>query len=84
MKTMIFKVGKTYYSETRSGTVRPFKVTNVLRRKSTGERVYVVGSYDGKPESRYEIRNPGVDETIIVDNRFVTVIDTHLYKGHSE
>jgi hypothetical protein len=84
MKTGIFEVGKTYYSMTRSGTVRLFKVTNVLKRKSTGERVYVVGSYDDKPERRYEIKKPGQDEFIYVDDRFATVIDTHLYKSRRE
>lgn len=77
MKTMIFEVGKTYYSQTRGGRVKPFKVTDVLRRKSTGERVFVVGSYDGKVEQRYRIHNAGSDEWIDVDSRYCTVVDTH-------
>lgn len=77
-----FETGKTYYSMTRSGNVRLFKVTNILRRKSTGERVYVVGSYDGKPECRYEIRRSNYgDEWIHVDARFCTVIDASEWRG---
>lgn len=70
-----FKTGKTYYTTTKAGELRLFKVTNVLRRKSTGERVYVVGSFDGKAEQRFEIKktNNGA-EYIIVDSRYCTVI----------
>jgi hypothetical protein len=82
MKNKEFEIGKTYYSQTRAGKIRLFKVSNVLRRKSTKERVFVVGSYDGKPEQRYEIRRTsnGV-EFIIVDTRFCTVIDTTEFTG---
>lgn len=75
MKTGLFEKGKTYYTTTRSGELRLFNTTNVLKRKSTGERVLVEGSFDGKPEQRYEIKktNDGI-EFIIVDNRYCTVI----------
>ena len=82
MKNKQFEIGKTYYSETRSGKVRLFKVTNILRRKSTGERVFVVASYDSEPEKRYAIRtgNNGY-EFVQFDDRFCTVIDTTEHKG---
>lgn len=70
-----FEKGKTYFSMTRSGNIRFFKVSQILRSKSTGKRVFVVGSYDEKPEARYEIHNTNGNEWIIVDNRFATVID---------
>ena len=82
MKNKQFEIGKVYFSMTRNGKVRLFKVTNVLRRKSTGERVCVVASYDGEPEKRYAIRtnNDGY-EWIQFDDRFCTVIDTTEHKG---
>ena len=84
MKTRLFQKGKRYYATTRSGEVRLFDVTNVLRRKSTKERVFVVGKFDGNCEQRYEIRhtNNG-EEYIIVDNRYATVVDTTEYKRKS-
>ena len=82
MKNKQFEVGKTYYSETRSGKVRLFKVTNILRRKSTGERVFVVASYDGEPEKRYAIKTLSNGyEVVQFDNRFCTVIDTTEFTG---
>ena len=81
MKSQLFEVGKTYFSMTKSGTIRLLKVTNVLRRKSTGERVFVVGSYDGEPEQRFAITTlPNGNEVIHFDDRFCTVIDTTEYK----
>ena len=74
--TNIFETNKTYWTTTKAtNELRLFKVTNVLRRKSTKERVFVVGSFDGKAEQRYEIKhtNEGT-EFIIVDNRYCTVI----------
>lgn len=75
MKNTFFETGKTYCTTTRAGELRLFKTTNVLRRKSTGERVFVVGSFDGKAEQRFEIKktNSG-SEYIIVDTRYATVI----------
>lgn len=75
MKAKQFEKGKTYFSMTRNGNVRFFKVTDILRRKSTGERVFVVGSYDEKSERRYEIHNTNGNEWIYVDNRLATVVD---------
>lgn len=71
-----FKTGKTYCTTTKAGELRLFKVTNVLRRKSTGERVFVVGSFDGKAEQRFEIKKTNGDkaEYIIADSRYCTVI----------
>lgn len=67
---------------TRSGKVRLFKVTNILRRKSTGERVFVVASYDGESEKRYAIRTLSSGyEVVPFDDRFCTVIDTTEFKG---
>lgn len=70
-----FKKGTTYYTTTKAGELRLFNVTNVLRRKSTGERVFVVGSFDGKAEQRFEMKhaNDG-SEYIIADSRYCTVI----------
>lgn len=82
MTNTTFKKGTTYYTTTKKGELRLFKTTNVLRRKSTGERVYVVGSFDGKAEQRFEIKktNNG-SEYIIVDSRYCTVIcATYEYK----
>lgn len=77
-----FEIGKTYYSMTRQGKVRLFKVTNILRRKSTGERVFVVASYDGKPEERYVIRTlSNGDEIVDIDKRFCTVITADEFRG---
>lgn len=73
-----FQKGHTYFSETRKDLTRKyFTVTKILRNAETKERLYVVGSYDGKPERRYAIRhhNNG-HETIIVDERYCTVVDT--------
>ena len=82
MKNKQFKIGKTYFSMTRSGKVRTFKVTNILRRKSTGERVFVVASYDGEPEKRYAIKTLSNGyEVVQFDDRFCTVIDTTEHKG---
>lgn len=82
MKDKQFEIGKNYFSMTRSGKVRLFKVTNVLRRKSTGERVFVVASYDGEPEKRYAIRTlKDGSEIVQMDDRFCTVIDTTEHKG---
>lgn len=84
MKNKQFEIGKTYFSCTRSGKVRLFKVTNILRRKSTGERVFVVASYNGEPEKRYPIRttNDGY-ESVQFDDRFCTVVDTTEHKGYA-
>ncbi len=83
MKSKQFEVGKTYFSETRSGKVRTLRVTDVLRRKSTGERVFVVGSYDGEPERRFRIKTlPSGYEVIEFDDRFCTVIDTTEFNGY--
>lgn len=73
--TNLFEKGKTYYTTTRAGELRIFNTTNVLKRKSTGERVFVVGSFDGKAEQRFEIKktNNGA-EYIIADTRYATVI----------
>lgn len=82
MKNKQFEIGKTYFSMTRSGKVRTFKVTNILCRKSTGVRVFVVASYDGKPEKRYDIKTLSNGyEVVQFDDRFCTVIDTTEYKG---
>jgi hypothetical protein len=82
MKTNQFEIGKTYFSMTRSGKVRTFKVTNILRRKSTGERVFVVASYDGEPERRYPIKTlKNGEEVVQFDDRFATVIDTTVFTG---
>lgn len=81
MKSKQFEIGKTYFSMTRSGKVRLFKVSNVLSRKSTGERVFVVASYDGESAKRYAIRTLSSGyEVIQFDDRFCTVIDTTEYK----
>ena len=78
MKNKQFEIGKTYFSMTRSGKVRTFKVTNILRRKSTGERVFVVASY----EKRYAIKTLSNGyEVVQFDDRFCTVIDTTEHKG---
>ena len=80
MKNAQFEIGKTYFSCTRSGTVRLFKVTNILKRKSTGERVFVAASYDGGAEQRYEIRTLSNGQEIVdIDKRFCTIIDTTEY-----
>lgn len=82
MKTNQFEIGKTYYSMTRSGKVRTFKVKDVLRRKSTGERVFVVASYDGEAERRFLIKTLKNGEEIVqFDDRFATVIDTTVFAG---
>lgn len=80
----LFEKWKTYFSITRKGDVKLFCVTSVLKRKSTGERVYVVGSYNGKQEKRYEIHNPGEDEWIQVDARYCTVIDATEWKTENK
>lgn len=78
-----FEKGKTYYSITRTtGMIRLFNVTNVYRRKSTGERVLVEGSYDGKEPARYEIhRNSNGDEWIDVDKRLCLVVTADEWRG---
>lgn len=82
MKNKQFEIGKTYFSATKSGKVKTFKVTNILRRKSTDERVFVVASYDGEPEKRYPIRTLSSGyEVVQFDDRFCTVIDTTEHKG---
>ena len=82
MKNKQFEIGKTYFSMTRNGNVRLFKVKNILRRKSTGERVFVVANYDGESEKRYPIRTLSNGYEIIqFDDRFCTVIDTTEHKG---
>ena len=84
MKTMQFEKGKTYFSMTRSGKVRTFKVNDIIRRKSTGERVLVVASYDGEPEKRYAIKTLSSGyEVVQFDDRFCTVIDTTEFKGYA-
>lgn len=82
MKTNQFEIGKTYFSMTRSGKVRTFKVRDILRRKSTGERVFVVASYDGEAERRFPIKTLKNGEEIVqFDDRFATVIDTTVFTG---
>ena len=82
MKNKQFEIGKTYFSMTRSGKVRTFKVTNILRRKSTGERVFVVASYEKKKKKRYAIKTLSNGyEVVQFDDRFCTVIDTTEHKG---
>ncbi|MBO5743452.1 MAG: hypothetical protein J6R68_04135 [Clostridia bacterium] len=81
MKTGLFEKGKTYCTWTRAGELRLFKATNVLRRKSTGERVFVVGSFNGKVEQRYEIRRAkDGTEYIIPDSRYSLVVTAEEYK----
>lgn len=82
MKNKQFEIGKTYFSMTRSEKVRLFKVSNILRKKSTGERVFVVASYDGAPEKRYAIKTlKDGSEVVEFDDRFCTVITTSEHKG---
>jgi hypothetical protein len=82
MKNKQFEIGKVYFSMTRSGKVRTFKVTNILRRKSTKERVFVVAIYDGEPEKRFPIKTLSDGSEIVqFDDRFCTVIDTTEHKG---
>lgn len=82
MKSKQFEIGKTYFSMTRSGKVRTFRVQNILRRKSTGERVFVVASYDGEPAKRYAIKTlKDGSEVVDFDDRFCTVITTTEFKG---
>lgn len=84
MKSKQFEIGKTYFSMTRGGKVRLFKVTNILRRKSTGERVFAVASYDGESEKRYAIKTlKDGSEVVEFDDRFCTVIDTTEYKRYN-
>lgn len=73
-----FRKGHTYFSETRKDMTRKYiTVTKILVDAETKERRYVVGSYDGRPERRYAIRHhSNGQETIIVDDRYVTVVDT--------
>lgn len=72
-----FKVGQSYEVLIAStGKTKIFKCTNVLRRKSTKERVYVEGSFDGKKVQRYEIKiinkyNDAACEQIDVDKRYI-------------
>ena len=67
---------------TRSGKVRTFKVRDILRRKSTGERVFVVASYDSEAERRFPIKTLKNGEEIVqFDDRFATVIDTTVFTG---
>lgn len=82
MKNKQFEIGKTYYSMTRSGKARTFKVKDILRRKSTGERVFAVASYDGEPEKRYAITTLSNGYEIIkFDDRYCTNIDTTEFAG---
>ena len=77
-----FEAGKTYYSITRTtGKIRLFKVTKVLARKSTGERVFVEGSYDGKAVEKYEIHKTNNCEWIDVDKRLCLVVTADEWKG---
>jgi len=73
----VFRKGHIYFSQTREGRIRTFKVSGIAVGKDTGKRLYVIADYDGKPEQRYDIkvsRNGG--EYVMVDQRFCTVIDT--------
>ena len=73
-----FIKGHTYFVETRKDLTRKlFVVTKILVNAETKERKYVVGSFDGKPERRYEIKKHSDGaETIVVDDRYATRIDT--------
>lgn len=75
MNDNLFKNGKRYYTTTRKGEMRIFETVMVYKRKSTGERVVVEGSFDGKAVQRFEIkRASNGSEYIIVDERYCTVI----------
>ena len=73
-----FQKGHTYFSETRKDLTRKYiTVTKILRDAETKERLYVVGSYDGRPERRYAIKkHSDGSERIIVDERYRTYVDT--------
>ena len=77
-----FEKDKIYYTWTRKGEIRLFKVTRVLGSKKTGKRLFVEASFNGKPVERYEIRTyKDGDEYVIADNRYSTLITADEYKG---
>lgn len=81
MEKTYFEKGKRYFAYTKKHEVRFFDCTNVLKRKSTGERVFVVGSFDGKVEQRYEIHNSSDCEWINADNRYNMVVTSQEWRG---